>query len=184
MPVVFKCTCGCYLSVSRKNIGKRVVCPECEEIQHIPNPKATRSVRLTQQESRRLRRGDVDEAKQMVRKRFEEEKKEKKKKKRTLEVPEDSAFESAILEAEGISINCFCGTQAIVSANLAGKSTECMDCGRQLSVPDPSALEMIELAPIDDGDEKCPFCGSHVSPSELKCHSCGKNLAATRKYDA
>jgi len=184
MPIVFKCSCGSYLSVSRKNVGKRVVCPECEEIQNIPNPKASRSVRLTQQESRRLRQGDVDEAKQMARARIKEERVDAPKKKQTVDVPLDAAFDSAIMEAEGISINCFCGAQVTVSADLVGKSTECEECGRQLSVPDPNAVEMIELAPIDDDEEKCPGCGAGVSRTESKCPSCGKNMAATRKYDA
>ncbi len=195
MPVVFKCECGSYLSVSRKNIGKRVVCPECEEIQNIPDPNDSRAVRLTQQESKRLKGGDVSTTKQMVRQRMraeqvpgteEKKKKKKKKKKKTLDVPEDSAFASAILETEAatIGLNCFCGRQFSVEADKAGQSIECEQCGREITVPDPSKAQDIELAPLDEEDEKCPFCGSSVSASELACHSCGKGLTASRKYDS
>lgn len=187
MPVVFKCSCGSYLSVSRKNIGKKVACPECEEVQVIPNPKQTRSIKLTGEESRRLRHGDVDDVKSAARERTrgaEEAKPKKKKEKQTLDVPEDSGYQSAILEAEGISINCFCGAQFSVSSDKAGETVDCESCGRSVSIPDPNKVEEIELAPLGDDEEKCPYCGVSVTGSQMKCHSCGKGLAQSRRFDA
>lgn len=46
MPVVFKCDCGKFLSVRSKNIGKKIRCPVCSEINVVPDPSVKRSKRL------------------------------------------------------------------------------------------------------------------------------------------
>lgn len=38
MPVIFKCSCGQYLSVPNKYIGKKLQCPMCQAIIAIPVP--------------------------------------------------------------------------------------------------------------------------------------------------
>jgi len=38
MPVIFKCSCGEYLSVPNKYIGKKLQCPQCQSIVAVPVP--------------------------------------------------------------------------------------------------------------------------------------------------
>jgi|GEM_PF-2554452 hypothetical protein len=39
MPVIFKCSCGQYLSVANKHIGKKIQCLHCRAIIDVPIPQ-------------------------------------------------------------------------------------------------------------------------------------------------
>lgn len=190
MPVVFKCSsCDIYLKVSKEHIGKKVRCPECEVVQPIPDPRKATSIRLSPEDRKRLAPDDLErlkkEAKQKERERQPSPAKPSKdKKKGKLErIPEDSGFESAVVEAAGIELKCFCGKNFKVGPEMAGQLIECEACGRSINVPDPDSVADVDLAPIDDDTEKCPFCGAAVSPKEKTCHACGKGLVASRRFD-
>jgi hypothetical protein len=82
--------------------------------------------------------------------------------------------------AEGINVVCAnCGREFVVSEDLAGHSTTCPQCERQVAVPFPSTvrderprLQVRRGTPIAGG-KACPGCGAAMAADAVICVQCG-----------
>ncbi len=74
-----------------------------------------------------------------------------------------------------------CGKFLSTDESKAGRQAKCPGCGELVTVPDASAVEADDEAPVAKPprpSRSCPMCGADVPRGEKSCPACGEELSA------